>query len=98
MTLRRVRARELKVPEASQINFKHKEVLELLIRQAKIHEGKWMLSVGFNFGAGNAGPSVEETYPTAFVSLANIGIAKASSDAPESLVLDAAVVNPAKKK
>jgi hypothetical protein len=86
------------MPEASQINFKHKEVLELLIRHAKIHEGRWMLSVSFNFGAGNIGPSVEETNPTAFVSLANIGIAKASRDAPESLVLDAAVVNPAKKR
>lgn len=86
------------MPEASQINFKHKEVLELLIRQAKIHEGRWMLSVTFNFGAGNVGPSVEETNPTAFVSLTSIGIAKAPSDAPESLVLDAAVVNPAKKR
>jgi len=86
------------MPEASQINFKHKEVLELLIRQAKIHEGKWTLSVTFNFGAGNIGPSVEETNPTAFVSLTSIGIAKAPSDAPESLVLDAAIVNPAKKR
>jgi hypothetical protein len=86
------------MPETSQIDFKHKEILELLIKQAKIHEGRWMLSVSFNFGAGNAGPSAEETNPTAFVSLANIGIAKASSEAPESLVLDAAVVNPAKKR
>ena len=86
------------MPETSQIDFKHKEILELLIKQAKIHEGRWMLSVSFNFGAGNIGPSVDETNPTAFVSLANIGIAKASSDAPESLVLDAAVVNPAKKR
>ena len=76
----------------------HKEVVELLIKHAKFHEGKWMLSVAFNLGAGNAGPSVAETNPTAFVTLARIGIVPAPSDAPESLVLDAAVVNPAKKR
>ena len=45
------------MPEVNQLFFTHKEVLELLIKKAKIHEGRWMLSTNFGFAAGNFGPA-----------------------------------------
>jgi hypothetical protein len=84
------------MPEANSYAFKHKEVLELLIKKADVHEGKWMLMANFGFSGGNVGPSPEEASPGAFVAILNIGIQRAGADSPSGLMLDAADVNPAK--
>jgi hypothetical protein len=82
------------MPEASSYIFKHREVVELLIKKAGVHEGNWMLLVTFGFGAGNMGPMPEEMSPGAFVAVTSIGIQQAPPDAPAALTVDAALVNP----
>jgi hypothetical protein len=83
------------MPEASQYSFSHKELVELMIKKTGLHEGKWMLLVTFGFGAVNSGPSPDQVMPTAVVGIQSVGIQKATTDAPESLTVDAGVVNPA---
>lgn len=80
--------------EASQFIFTHKELVEMLIKKADIHEGKWMLLVNFGFAAINGGPSPDQIVPTALAAIQSIGIQKAPGEAPPSLVADAAEVNP----
>ncbi|MGX9431415.1 MULTISPECIES: hypothetical protein [Bradyrhizobium] len=83
------------MPEVSQVFFSHKEILELMVKKAGLHEGKWMLMVSFNFAAANFGPSPEEMVPGGIVAVNSIGLQKAPPEAPPSLVIDAAEVNPA---
>lgn len=82
------------MPEVNQLFFSHREVLELLIKKAELHEGKWMLTTNFGFSAGNFGPTVEHLSPGAIVVVLQIGLQRAAADTPEISVLDAAVVNP----
>ena len=82
------------MPEASQYTFTHKELVELMIKKADLHEGKWMMQVHFGFGALNGGPSADEMVPTGMVGVAKIGITQASPESPASLVVDASEVNP----
>jgi hypothetical protein len=83
------------MPEANQYMFTHKEIAELMVKKAGLHDGKWMLSVTFGFGAVNGGPTTEQAMPTGVVAVQSIGIQKAPPDAPAALTVDAAVVNPA---
>ena len=83
------------MPEANQYMFTHRELLELLVKKAGLHEGKWMLMINFGFNAGNVGPSPEQASPGVMVVVANVGLTKATSDAPSGLVVDAAEINPA---
>jgi hypothetical protein len=82
------------MPEVSQFAFKHKELLELMVKKADLHEGKWMMLVNFGFAAANFGPTPEEISPGGIVVVSSIGLQKATDDAPPSLVIDAAEVNP----
>jgi hypothetical protein len=84
------------MPEVSQYLFNHKEVLEALIKRAGVHEGKWMIVASFGFSAANFGPSQDQMAPGAVVVLQQMGIQKAVPDAPESMTIDAALVNPPK--
>jgi hypothetical protein len=86
------------MPEVNQLFFTHKEVLELLIKKAKIHEGKWMLSTNFGFAAGNFGPGPDQLSPGAIVTVIGIGLQKAASETPEAATLDASVINPGPTK
>lgn len=82
------------MPEASQYLFTHKELLDLLIKQAGVHEGKWMITINFGFSAANFGPSPDQISPGAVVAVLSVGIQKATPDAPPSMISDAATVNP----
>jgi len=84
------------MPEVNQIFFSHKELLELLIKKAGVHEGKWVLAANFGFTAGNFGPSPDQLSPGAIVAVTQLGITRAPSDSPEQAILDAAIVNPAR--
>lgn len=88
------------MPEINQLFFTHREVLELLIKKADVHEGRWMLAVNFGFSAGNFGPGPEQLSPGAIVALLAVGLQRAVAETPEAMTLDAAVINPqsAKKK
>jgi hypothetical protein len=83
------------VPEVDQYSYTFKELTELMIKQAGIHEGRWMMQVTFGFGALNGGPTPDQIMPTGFVGLQKIGLMKAQPDSPEILTVDAAAVNPA---
>jgi hypothetical protein len=82
------------MPEVNQYVFSNKELLELLIKQAGVHEGRWVLMANFGFNAGNFGPSPDQAVPGAVVAVQQIGIQRAGADMPEQMSLDAAVVNP----
>jgi hypothetical protein len=82
------------VPEITQYTFKHREVLEALIKKAGLHEGKWQLVMMFGLNALNIGPNPEEVVPGAAIGIMSVGLVKAGPDAPASLVLDAGMVNP----
>jgi hypothetical protein len=83
------------MPEIEQYKFKHKEVVELLIKSAGLHEGKWQLALEFGLAALNMGPSPDEVVPGAAVAVVSIGLQRANPESPPALVADAAVVNPA---
>jgi hypothetical protein len=82
------------MPEVNQIFFQHKEVAEVLLKKANIHEGKWMLSVNFGFAVGNFGAIPDQATPGAVATVLAIGIIRAAQDTPEALQVDASVVNP----
>lgn len=83
------------MPEATRITFKYQEVLQALLKQAGIHEGKWQLIASFGFTAMNMGPNDADVVPGAAVAITAIGLQKAKPDSPPALTADAAVVNPA---
>jgi hypothetical protein len=83
------------MPDVEQYVFKYSEVIEALIKQANLHEGKWQLLMNFGLSAANIGPSPEEVVPGAAVGVLGIGLARAKPDSPPGLVGDAATINPA---
>ena len=85
------------MPDVNQYVFSHKELLETLIKKASVHEGKWIIMANFGFSGGNFGPTPEQMAPGAIVAILQMGIQRATPEAPEGLVLDAAKVNPAPK-
>jgi hypothetical protein len=78
--------------ESTQIVFKHKEVVEALLRQQNIHDGIWGLYVRFGLAAANVGASQADLMPAAIVPLVEIGLQK--FDQENNLAVDAARVNP----
>jgi hypothetical protein len=78
--------------------FAAKELTEMLLKYAGIHEGHWALAVEFGFGAGSMalpGPGPESDFspkPTAMVSIIRMGIERSDNATP--LTTDAAKVNP----
>ena len=86
------------MPEVNHYAFKNMELLETLIKQAGVHEGRWLLNVQFGFAPGNFGPSSDQLVPGVAVVIQNIGIARAPAEAPVEMTLDAAVVNRVPKR
>ena len=83
------------MPEANQYLFSHRELVELMVKKAGLHEGKWTLMINFGLGAMNAGPAADQIIPTAVAGVQGIGIQKDMPDSAPNLTVDAAVVNPA---
>lgn len=82
------------MPEINQYQFKYNEVIEALIKQAGLHEGRWQLIMHFSLTGANMGPSESEIVPGAALAVTAIGLQKAPPNAPASLTMDASVVNP----
>ena len=82
------------MPEINQYMFNNKELLELLIKHAHVHDGRWMLITNFGFSAGNFGPTANQMAPGAAVVINQMGIQRAQPDTLKEMWLDAAVVNP----
>jgi len=84
------------MPEIPIIAFSHKEVAEALIKKQNIHEGIWGVYIEFGIGAANVGQDPTDALnvlPAAIVPVVKIGIQRFPQ--PNSLTVDAAVVNPA---
>jgi hypothetical protein len=85
------------MPEANQYLFSHKELLELMIKKAGVHEGKWIVMANFGFSPGNFGPAPDQMTPGTVVAILQMGIQRAGAETPTEMVVDAAQVNPAPK-
>ena len=86
--------------DIEQVSFSHEELIEVLIRETKITEGKWSLNVnlGVNIG-GFAGQSEGKNTvaPGVLILIQKIGIQRTVEPiAPGAIVVDAATVNPKK--
>lgn len=86
------------MPEIAQYNFSLAEVVEALIKKADLHEGLWQLQVNLNLGAGNFASDPNTALPGAIVTIGELGLIKGEPNAPRNLVVDANLVNPAKKR
>ncbi len=83
------------MPTANQYALTHKELTELIIKQAGVHEGKWILMLSFGFTAGNFGPTEDDVLPGGVAIVQSVGIQRVEVDSPSGLIVDAAKVNPA---
>jgi hypothetical protein len=88
---------KINMPEANSCLFDHKRLLEALVKQAGVHEGKWTLRANFGFIPGNFGPAVDKIAPGVAITIIEVGLIPASAGHPENLVIDAAIANPAPK-
>lgn len=87
--------------DVNQYAVTHKELLELLIRHNNVHEGQWTLMVGMQIGTGNFGPTPEQSNPGIMATINQFGIQRilpGITPGPGSVILDAAKLNPKKKK
>jgi hypothetical protein len=78
--------------EATQIVFKHKEVVEALLRKHGIHDGIWGLYIRFGIQGTNIGSTDADLVPAAIVPVLEIGLQKFPKE--NNLSVDAAKVNP----
>jgi len=77
--------------EATQIIFKHKEVVEALLQKQGIREGIWGLYVKFGIQAANIGVTDADTLPAAIIPVLQIGLQKFPKES--NIAVDAAKVN-----
>jgi hypothetical protein len=84
--------------DVNQYTITNKELVELIIKQAGVHEGKWSLMVNIGLAPGNFGPSPDQVAPGAAVIFQQAGIQRADANAPTEMLVDAAIVNPKPKK
>lgn len=75
-------------------NFPFKDITELLIRKANLHEGIWALTFHLGMGPTNIPPPAGgDPLPGVIVQIAGIGLQKVEKET--HMALDAAKVNPA---
>ena len=82
------------MPEINQYMFNNKELLELLIKHAHVHDGRWVLIANFGFSAGQFGQTADQVAPGVAIVINQMEIQRAQVDVPKEMWLDAAVVNP----
>lgn len=82
--------------ELTQFTFSIQEATEALIKQQKIHEGKWALGVEFSMSVGIVGVSQDQARPGLMALVNNILLLSVdSTQIPPDMIVDAAQVNPA---
>lgn len=82
------------MPEINTYSFSLKEILELMIKSAGLHDGEWQLIIGLSFTGGNFGPNEDSVVPGAITAITGLGLIRATAESPKALVLNAARVNP----
>lgn len=81
--------------EVNTITLSHKELVEVLIKHQRLHEGIWQLYIEFGISAVNMLFGDDQASPAAVVPINKIGLHRAEKETP--LGLDASKVNPAPK-
>lgn len=85
--------------ETKQYSFDLRDAAIALIKSHDIHEGVWQIGFEFTLGAGNIGPSLEATRPSAFVQINKLLLTRHEENTPLfAYVVDAAEVNPAEPR
>jgi hypothetical protein len=85
--------------DAVQHSFSREELLAILLKNADIHEGLWMLSIHFGLSATNMSNSdngEENLRPCVMAFVEHFGLMRVER-VLKGLTLDAAVVNPRKE-
>ncbi|MDO8437124.1 MAG: hypothetical protein Q7S69_03030 [Nitrosomonadaceae bacterium] len=72
-----------------------RDLAAVLVKHYGLHEGRYTLSVEFQIGVGPVGPELDALLPGVMIGVSRIGLRPSETDAPA--VVDAAIVNPAKK-
>lgn len=84
--------------DINQYTVKPREIVEMIIKAAGIHEGEWWLGLGYGFAPGNFGPNDAEIAPGVAVVVQNFLIQRVLPSTvpkpPAILTVDAAKVNP----
>lgn len=75
------------------IKFSITEIGKLLIREAKLSEGRFEVAVGFKVGVGVVGPTENEALPGAIFGVQDIGLSRVADDAEGPMILDASEIN-----
>jgi len=83
----------MKMPTVGLYVFTLREATEALIKAADLHEGKWVISLNFNFSAGIVG-NPDNLMLGATVGVSGIQLQRSWAGAPPSLIVDASEVNP----
>ncbi len=79
-------------------NFSLVQLAEILVKNQGLHEGLYNLSIEFQIGVGAIGPSPESICPGAMIGISRIGLLKTEESKKNIHTVDAAKVNPEKKK
>lgn len=85
-------------PNHIDVSYSLPEVAELLIKHHNLHEGLYELSLQFQIAVGGVGigKSPENILPGAMIGVSAIGLSRSEKKGPNTV--DAAKVNPLKKK
>lgn len=78
-------------------DFSLTELTAILIKNQKIHEGLYNLSVQLQIGVGAVGPSPELICPGAMLGVSRIGLSRTEEGEENIHTVNAAEVNPAPK-
>ncbi len=83
------------MPQPNRIEFTFRELVELMIKDANIHEGIWAVSFRFGIQGANIGTTDEpgeDARPAAIVPIVSIALDRVERES--ALAVDAAKVNP----
>ena len=83
------------MPEVGQITVSHREIVEMILRENGVTEGKWSLLLNMTLGTGMFGPSPQEANPGAVMTVAQIGVQRVEPGKPHSpgaIIVDAAAL------
>lgn len=78
-----------------QISLSLRELTELLVKESKLHEGLFNLTIEFQIGVGAVGPTADTVLPGAMVGVSKIGLVAAEKEGPNTV--DASSLNPVRK-
>ncbi len=81
------------MPEINNIEFSFKEIAEVLVRHADLHNGLWGIEIKFGIQGTNIGASPgSDLMPAAIVPVVKLGIQR--FEKPSNLTVDASEINP----